>query len=67
MLQALRTSEDSDWFPRMRESGAESHLIPEVLAYRSMHHNNLSYRMYSDGKEDMLNAVMLKLKRNVSA
>jgi|GEM_PF-4356929 len=38
----------------------------EVLAYRRRHHNNLSYRMYSDGKENMLNAVMLKLTRNVS-
>jgi hypothetical protein len=66
MVQVLRTSEDSDWFSRVRKSGAESHLIPEVLAYRRMHHNNPSYRMYSDGKEDMLNAVMLKPTRNVS-
>lgn len=60
---SLRVSEDSDWFHRAREHGVVGKMIHEVMVYRRMHHNNLSYSLYGENQHHMLEMITRKLNR----
>lgn len=54
---------DTEWFLRVLESGAAIEFVPEVLAYRRLHHTNASRSLASDGRAEYLELVKATLDR----
>ncbi|HEY5565544.1 MAG TPA: glycosyltransferase, partial [Rhodothermia bacterium] len=64
--ETLRTGEDTEWLMRAERLGIVKEIIPDVLVYRRMHQNNLSYSRYEGGAEDQLRLVLAHLKQKRS-
>lgn len=59
----LRHADSTDWFLRVKESGAIIELLPDVLVYRRLHRNNLSRRFASDSRAEYLQLLKDALDR----
>ncbi|MGH7890213.1 MAG: glycosyltransferase, partial [Thermodesulfobacteriota bacterium] len=62
----LRYSDDTEWFMRAAEHGAVMELLPDVLVFRRIHHNNLSRQEASESREEYLLLVKAFLDRRRS-
>jgi glycosyltransferase involved in cell wall biosynthesis len=62
-ITTLRHSDDTEWFLRASERGAVKELLPDVLAYRRLHHNNLSRLHSSASVDEYLRLVKASLDR----
>lgn len=52
--ESLRIGEDTEWLLRAERLGVVREIMPDVLVYRRMHQDNLSYTRYHGGAEDQL-------------
>ncbi len=62
---SLRTAEDIEWFSRVDDRDVTSEVLTEVLVYRRIHGNNLTYNTHKKNTEildDMLNVVNARLQ-----
>lgn len=63
----LRHADSTDWFLRVRESGAIVELLPDVLVYRRLHKTNLSRQFASDSRAEYLQLLKNALDRRRAA
>jgi glycosyltransferase involved in cell wall biosynthesis len=62
--ESLRIGEDTDWILRAQRKGIVRETLTDVLVYRRMHQNNLSYSRYGGGGEaGHLDLVFAQLQR----
>ncbi len=59
----LRHGGDTDWFLRAAEHGAVAELLPDVLTYRRLHHNNRSRLRGKTSRDEFLQIVKAHLDR----
>jgi glycosyltransferase involved in cell wall biosynthesis len=59
----LRMGEDTDWFLRAAEQRMVMEVLPEVLAYRRLHHTNLTRVEMIQGRADMIQVFKASLDR----
>lgn len=52
--EALRIGEDTDWLLRAERLGVVREILSDVLVFRRMHQNNLSYTRYEGGAQYQL-------------
>ena len=64
--ERLRVGEDTDWILRAERLGIVREMLTDVLLFRRMHQNNLSYTRYGSGMDDQLKLVIAHLKRSRS-
>jgi glycosyltransferase involved in cell wall biosynthesis len=60
---SLWFSDASDWFLRAGERGAVMELLPNVLLYHRMHHNNLTRRQAAASRDEYVGIVKASLDR----
>jgi hypothetical protein len=59
----LQHGHDFDWFLRAAEHGATMELLPDVLLYRRMHHENRSRRLGSNSRKTHIEILKASLDR----
>ena len=65
--ERLRVGEDTDWILRAKRIGIVREISTDVLLFRRMHQNNLSYTRYGGSRvDDQVNLVFAQMKRNRS-
>jgi glycosyltransferase involved in cell wall biosynthesis len=57
---------DADWFARAKDAGVPMAVLPQVLLYRRVHNDNLTYRAIVEGQRDLLKTVARSIKRQRS-
>jgi glycosyltransferase involved in cell wall biosynthesis len=60
---ALGHGDSTDWFLRASRYGAVSELLPDVLMYRRLHHNNRSRVRAAMSRDEFLRLVKSRLDR----
>lgn len=66
--ERLRTGEDTEWLSRASACGVVREVLKDVLVFRRMHQNNLSYSRYTPrGVQDQLELVRLRLAQRRSS
>jgi len=60
---ALTHGDDTDWYLRAKESGAEMELLPDALVYRRIHDANLSQVQAAQSREEYLHILKGALDR----
>jgi glycosyltransferase involved in cell wall biosynthesis len=60
---ALRFGNDTDWFLRVADHGAEVELLPEVLLHRRLHGANRSIRLAQASRREYVRIVKASLDR----
>jgi glycosyltransferase involved in cell wall biosynthesis len=64
---ALRFGNDTDWFLRVADHGAEVELLPEVLLHRRLHGANRSIRLGQASRREYVRIVKASLDRRRGA
>ena len=59
----LKHCDDTQWFLRVNESGAESVLLPDVLTFRRMHKTNRSKDLATASLDEYLKLIKMSLDR----
>ena len=59
----LQHADDTEWFLRVAEHRAVMELLPDVLAYRRLHRENLSRRLAAASRDEYLRIVRATLDR----
>lgn len=59
---SLRIGEDTDWLLRAERVGVVREILPDVLVYRRMHQDNLSYSRYAGGAQDQLSLLFSHIR-----
>ncbi len=65
--ESLRIGEDTEWLMRAERAGVVREVLSDVLVYRRMHQNNLSYTRYDGGAADQLKLVFDHIRRRRAA
>jgi glycosyltransferase involved in cell wall biosynthesis len=60
---AIKHADDTEWFLRANERGANVKLLPDVLLYRRLHYTNLSRIKASNSRDQYLRVVKTALDR----
>lgn len=60
---ALKHGDDTDWFLRAEERGAQIELLPEVLVYRRLHANNRSREWAARSRAEYLMLIKKLVER----
>ncbi|MEQ8859649.1 MAG: glycosyltransferase [Pseudomonadales bacterium] len=59
---SLRIGEDTDWLLRAERLGVVREILPDVLVFRRMHQDNLSYTRYDGGAQDQLKLLFAHIR-----
>lgn len=63
----LRIGEDTDWILRAERLGVEREILRDVLVFRRMHENNISYSRYDGGAQDQLKMLFSHIRSRRAA
>ena len=61
--ESMGHAADTDWFLRAKDLDARMRLLPDVLVYRRLHHNNRSNKLAEKSKREYLGLVKASLDR----
>lgn len=59
----LLLGEDTDWFTRVAQRGAQVEVLPDFLVYRRLHPNNLSYGSNIVNRDELLERLKATIDR----
>jgi glycosyltransferase involved in cell wall biosynthesis len=58
---------DVDWFARAKDAGLPMAILPDILLYRRIHDQNLTYHLPARGQEDLLKVIARSIRRQHGA